>query len=418
MRIGYACLPIGVLNTELKTCRVKNAKEKRLKELIEHNLFALDNMFDYNIANRIGIFRLCPDIIPYAASPINTLKWWQDFKEPLKKLGDKVLGGDVRLTMHPGPSAILNAKDKNIRELTIAELTSHTRFLDAMGLDSSHKLVVPVGGIFRNKKKAISRFKEVYLDLDERIKKRLVIENDIKCYNIAEVLEVGAELGIPVAFDWLSHKLNPALPIKSDQEWIRMIGQTWKSQDGIPLITYGDQGVGKKTGFYADTVGLESFLIFIKGLGLESCDIVLESQDKNLSANKCINSLNKKISREDLEREWHRYEYAILEGSPVNYLEIRKLLRSHEDCPVEDFYLLIEDALFEAPTMGNAINVAQHIWGEFRNLATAQEKKYFLKLIERYEAGEIPLKSVKNDLWKLVIKYEQDYLKDTYYFVL
>jgi UV DNA damage endonuclease len=62
--------------------------------------------------------------------------------------------------------------------------------------------------------------------------------------------------------------------------------------------------------------------------------------------------------------------------------------------------------------------VAQHIWGDFRNLASAQEKKYFLKLIERYEQDEIPLKTLKNDLWKLVIKYEQDYLKDSYYFAL
>jgi UV DNA damage endonuclease len=82
------------------------------------------------------------------------------------------------------------------------------------------------------------------------------------------------------------------------------------------------------------------------------------------------------------------------------------------------FYSLIEEALLEAPTMGNAINVAQHIWGDFRNLASAQEKKYFLKLIERYEQDEIPLKTLKNDLWKLVIKYEQDYLKDSYYFAL
>ncbi|MGD9474442.1 MAG: UV DNA damage repair endonuclease UvsE [Eubacteriaceae bacterium] len=418
MRIGYACLPVGVVDTEIKSCRIKNAKEKRLKELIEHNLFALDKMIEYNIANGIELFRLCPDVIPYAASPVNSLKWWEIFEESFKQLGQKVVENNLRLTIHPGPNAILNAKDKKVREDAIWELTSHTRFLDALGLDQSHKLIVPLGGIFRNKKKAISRFKEVYQDLDQRLKNRLVIENDPKCYNIEEVLELGQELGIPVVFDWLSHRLNQAGRVKSDQDWIRQLETGWQIQDGTPLIAYGDQGMGKKSGYYADTVCLKDFLRFHEALSPNSCDIMLESQDKNLSAIKCLNALNQNLTHQALEEEWRRYEYAVLEGSPVNYLEIRKLLRSSDDCPVLAFYALIEEALLQAPTMGNAINVAQHIWGDFRNLASAQEKKYFHKLIERYEQDEIPLKTLKNDLWKLVIKYEQEYLKDAYYFAL
>jgi UV DNA damage endonuclease len=418
MRIGYACLPVGVLDTEIKSCRIKNAKEKRLKELIEHNLFALDKMIEYNIANRIELFRLCSDVIPYAASPVNSLKWWEIFEEPLKQLGQKVAENNLRLTIHPGPNAILNAKDKKVREAAIWELTSHCHLLDALGVDQSHKLIVPLGGIFRNKKKAVSRFKEVYQDLDERLKKRLVIQNDVKCYNIEEVLELGQELGIPVVLDWFSHRLNPAVQENSAQEWINLLKVGWKTQDGIPLIIYGDQGRGKKSGYYADTIKLKSLLEFLEPLTKDRCDIMLESQDKNLSVIKCLNALDKNIKRRAMEEEWRRYEYAVLEGSPVKYLEIRKLLRSSDDCPVLAFYSLIEEALLEAPTMGNAINVAQHIWGDFRNLASAQEKKYFLKLIERYEQDEIPLKTLKNDLWKLVIKYEQDYLKDSYYFAL
>ncbi|WKY44815.1 UV DNA damage repair endonuclease UvsE [Eubacteriaceae bacterium ES2] len=378
MRLGYACLPVGVLDTELKSCRIKNAKEKRLKELIEHNLFALDKMIEYNIANQIELFRLCPDVIPYAASPVNSLKWWEIFAEPMKQLGQKIVKENLRLSIHPGPNAILNAKDKKIREAAIWELTSHCRFLDALGVDASHKLVVPMGGIFRNKKKAILRFKEVYQDLDERLKNRLVIENDAKCYNIEEVLALGQEMGIPVVFDWLSHRLNPAAQEKSDQDWISQLKVRWQAQDGTPLIAYGDQGIGKKSGYYADTVCLKNFLNFIEPLAEESCDIMLESQDKNLSVVKCLNACNKNLTRAVLEEEWRRYEYAVLEGSPVNYLEIRKLLRSSEGCPVLAFYSLIEEALLETPTMGNAINVAQHIWGDFRNLASAQEKNILI----------------------------------------
>ncbi|WKY47974.1 UV DNA damage repair endonuclease UvsE [Eubacteriaceae bacterium ES3] len=418
MRLGYTCLPIGTLNTELRTCRIKNAREKRLKELIEHNLQVLENMIDYNIANQIKVFRVCSDVIPYASNPINSLEWWKLYGDSLNKLGQKVKSADLRLTMHTGPQAILNAKDKKIREQTIEELLSQARLFDAMGLDDSHKLVMPVGGIFRNRKKAITRFRQTYQDLEETLKKRLVIENDLKCYNIEEVLEIGRELKIPVVFERLAHELNPAGKIKTDLEWIMAAKPGWELKDGNQLITYSVQDEGKKPGFYSGTVGLEDFLKFVEPLKEENCDILLESQDKNLSVLKCMNGLDINLKSVILTEEWRKYEYAVLEGSPVNYLEIRKLLRNQDENSVIKFYTLIEEALLDVPTLGNAINVAQHIWGDFRNLANAQEKKYFLKLIQRYEQGEIPLKTVKNDLWKLVIKYEQDYLKDIYYFVI
>ena len=42
MKIGYACLNIGVQNTQYKTCRIDNATDERLAELISHNLCSLE----------------------------------------------------------------------------------------------------------------------------------------------------------------------------------------------------------------------------------------------------------------------------------------------------------------------------------------------------------------------------------------
>ena len=73
MSIGYACKLIGVEDTEMKSCTMKNATEERLLTLIEGNLKALDRIIDYNIQNRIKMFRISSDLIPFGSSPVNSI---------------------------------------------------------------------------------------------------------------------------------------------------------------------------------------------------------------------------------------------------------------------------------------------------------------------------------------------------------
>lgn len=93
MRIGYACLTVGVPKTKLRTCTMKNATEDVLLSLIQSNLVALDNMLDYNIRNDIRLFRISSDIIPFGSHPVNTLKWWEIFSEKLNEIGYKAISG-------------------------------------------------------------------------------------------------------------------------------------------------------------------------------------------------------------------------------------------------------------------------------------------------------------------------------------
>ena len=66
--------------------------------------------------------------------------------------------------------------------------------------------------------------------------------------------------------------------------------------------------------------------------------------------------------------------------------------------------------------IGNSVNAAQHIWGYFKNLATEVEKRRFDKLLDQYQNGTGKKQSIKNHLNKLAIKYNSEYLQDSYYF--
>jgi len=91
MRIGYACLTIGVPNTSLRHCLLKNASEYKLNELILYNLKSLENTIDYNIRNSIKLFRISSDLFPFASNPVNTIKWPEVYQRQLKKSERKLI---------------------------------------------------------------------------------------------------------------------------------------------------------------------------------------------------------------------------------------------------------------------------------------------------------------------------------------
>lgn len=414
MNIGYACLTVGVRETKLKTCTLKNISSDKLTYLIQSNLDSLDNIIEYNIRNDIKLFRISSDIIPFGSHKVNTLKWWEQFDNQLKEIGNKALTNGIRLSMHPGQYTVLNSKDEEVAGRAAEELQYHARFLDALGLGSESKIILHIGGAYGDKDAAIKRFIQKYQYLDENIRQRLVIENDDRNYNISEVLAIGESENIPVVFDNLHNQVNPDNS-RSEAEWIAACRSTWKASDGPQKIHYSQQGVGKRPGSHSATIDVDEFLQFYNVLPNFDMDIMVEVKDKNLSAVKCINTVaHSKILR--LEKEWERYKYLVLENSPQIYNEIRQLLKPKNTYPVLKFYKLIDEALRTSPSPGQAVNAAQHIWGYLSGLADEKTSQIFEKNIEKvYQGGSTV--TLKRQIWTLVIKQQQEYLLDSLYFM-
>ena len=122
MSIGYACLTVGVQNTGIKGCLLKNANEEKLAELIRYNLTSLKNIIDYNDANDVLLFRISSDIIPFGSSPANTLQWRSVFKEDLSILGNSIREAGIRVSMHPGQYTVLNSPDRQVAERAVDDL--------------------------------------------------------------------------------------------------------------------------------------------------------------------------------------------------------------------------------------------------------------------------------------------------------
>ena len=417
MRIGYACLTIGVRDSNFRRCMLKNASEDKLLSIIKHNLNSLENIIDYNIENNIKLFRISSDLIPFGSSQVNRIPWWDVYASRFSLIGRKIREAGIRVSMHPGQYTVLNSPKVDVVKGAIDDLIYHNRVLDSLGVNIDGKIVLHIGGVYRNKEEAINRFVTNFKLLDIRIKERLVVENDDKSFNIADALKVGNSLNIPVVFDNLHNEVLPFDITKDNKYWIEQCKKTWKKEDGTQKIHYSQQNLDKKPGAHSNTIDLESFMSFVEDLNSET-DIMLEVKDKNISAIKCINGINANNKIKTLEVEWSKYKYNVLEHSSEKYNKIRKLLKEKDCYPVVEFYKLIDDALSIEITKGNFINAALHVWGYFKSKASDAEKSKFMKSLERYKQDKLSEKTVKNQLMKMALKYEEEYLLNSYYFYL
>lgn len=416
-RIGYACKLIGVPNTDMKSCTLKNAGSDRLIGLIRDNLRSLNNILDYNIQNNIRLFRISSDLIPFGSNEVNKVKWWEIFQEELLSAGEKIKSSDMRVSLHPGQYTVLNSNSQAVVQRAVEDLIYHARILDGLGVGTEHKIILHVGGSYGDKFLSMERFVRNYQTLPENVKRRLVIENDDKIYHIGEVLEIGLKNQIPVVFDHLHFLTNQPEKVFPEKYWIDQCRTTWKKEDGIQKIHYSQQAERKRPGSHSDFVRITEFMEFYEMLGEEPVDIMLEVKDKNLSCVKCIHCTTTRLNVRELEKQWSRYKYTVLERSPNTYKEIREFLKNKKDFSAVGFYTLLENGLLKTGDTGSQINAMQHVWGYFKNCASEKEKEHFFLCLENYKLQKIQLKTVKNVLKKLAEKYDRKYLLDSYYFL-
>ncbi|WP_445476298.1 UV DNA damage repair endonuclease UvsE [Methanococcoides methylutens] len=286
MKLGYPCINRSIGCTANKKFRLVSYSEQKLIDTVSNNMDCLSRILEYNLKNDLLFFRISSETIPFASHPICEFDWVGHFSPKRREIGQFVKESNMRISMHPDQFILLNSPDGNVTQRSIAELEYHCSLLDAMGLDSSAKVQIHMGGIYKDKKKAILRFVERYEGLDERIKKRLVIENDDRLYGLEDCLEVSGACNIPVIFDSFHHEcLNKGEDILSA---ISDATATWGEKDGMAMVDYSSQQPGGRMGKHATFLDVGLFRDFLESADGFDIDIMLEIKDKEKSALKAI----------------------------------------------------------------------------------------------------------------------------------
>ncbi|MBD3228292.1 MAG: UV DNA damage repair endonuclease UvsE [Candidatus Lokiarchaeota archaeon] len=289
MKIGYPCINRSIDCTSNSTFRLKNYSQQRLIETVSKNLDCLSKILDFNLKNNLLFFRIGSNIVPFASHPVCKFDWITYFEKEFEKIGSFIKRNDFRISMHPDQFIVINSTKKDVRKRSIKELYYHSQVLDAMKLDKTAKIQIHVGGVYGNKPESIKRFIKVHKSLVEPIKRRLVIENDEKSYNLKDCLKISSELRIPCVFDTLHHEcLNNN---ESFRDAILLVKNTWDISDGIPMIDYSSQEPGERLGKHAETINITQFERFLNNTEDIDFDIILEIKDKERSALKAVKLL-------------------------------------------------------------------------------------------------------------------------------
>jgi len=286
MKIGYPCINWTIGCKGDRTFRLKSYSEERLIKTVENNLDCLVKMLRFNYRNNILFFRITSDLVPFASHPICQFDWQEYFKTKFKEIGNLIKNYGIRISMHPDQFTLLNSSDKRVFENSLKELIYHSQVLDLMELDTSAKIQIHVGGVYGNKEKSIKRFEDRFEKLDEVIKRRLVIENDDKLYNLKNCLKINTETGVPVLFDVFHHEVNNSG--ETIKEAFKLFTKTWKEKDGIPMVDYSSHRIDDLKRKHAESINLKHFKDFLEETKTFDFDVMLEIKDKEKSAIKAI----------------------------------------------------------------------------------------------------------------------------------
>ncbi|MFW9950658.1 MAG: UV DNA damage repair endonuclease UvsE [Candidatus Thorarchaeota archaeon] len=286
MKIGYPCINLTLNCRSSHTFRLKNYSKHKLIETISGNLECLNKILDFNLKNKIQFFRITSDLIPFGSHPVIDVDWQKIFKSKFISIGTFIINNKMRITMHPGQYTVLNSNNIDVYNKSIEDLKYHVDVLDLLGLDASAKVQIHVGGIYGNKEKSLNRFIERYRNLDGRLKKRLIVENDDKNYNLDDCLVINRATKIPIVFDVYHDECYTSKG--SLEEKLLNVKKTWNENDGLPIVHYSSENPLKGRGSHAESIHIAHFKEFLRKSKNVDFDIMLEIKDKEKSAFKAI----------------------------------------------------------------------------------------------------------------------------------
>jgi UV DNA damage endonuclease len=201
----------------------------------------LIKILQWNEANDIRLFRIGSELFPrWNHYRLEDLPGIDEIAQHLRAAGDYARAHGHRVTTHPGPFHILGSPDSVVVENSIVGLERHSEMFDLMGFEPSfeNKINIHIGATYGDKPATIQRWLANYNRLSDRLKARLVIENDDKgsMYSVRDLYEmVHSEIAIPITFDYWHHTFNTG--DISEKEAFFMARETWQ-RHGVTQCTH------------------------------------------------------------------------------------------------------------------------------------------------------------------------------------
>lgn len=253
----------------------------RIRATYHHNVDQHIKLVSQLVSLNIRSFRLSSNLFPLWDQNSQMIKDDELLVNKLRKLGKLFTDNGIRITTHPGQFTVISSDSANVIKNSITELDYHAWVFDQMGLPRSAYAAINIHGGKANRSKSVV---SVYQSLPDNIRSRLTLENDEKCYNVSQLLDIHSKCGVPVVFD--SHHYSFNTGDMSFSEAFMASLDTWG--DIKPLQHISNTEPGYENASFNQKRAHSQYIHRIPDMQLEAMradtiDVDVEAKHKNLA---------------------------------------------------------------------------------------------------------------------------------------
>lgn len=301
VRLGYVAISkkLGKKVTSSSTVTFTNyskialpeKKLEKLKSVAASNLRDLETIIKYNIENNIHFYRITSALIPLVTHP--EVGYW-GHREFLRKdfefIGKLIDESKMRVDTHPDEFNVINSINPKVVDNTKINLLHQAEWFEDFKYDLG-KMVLHIGGATNGKEAGIDRFITNFKTFPEKVKSKLIIENDDKTYTAKETLYICNELNLPMVLDIHHHNCNN--DNENIYELIPEIFATWKNEKLPPKLHFSSPRDNETDRKHSDFINADDFTYFIENLKVfnTDIDIMLECKEKDLALFQLANDI-------------------------------------------------------------------------------------------------------------------------------
>ncbi|NBP56421.1 UV DNA damage repair endonuclease UvsE, partial [bacterium] len=253
----------------------------RIRSTYHHNVDQHIKLVPRLIELDIRSFRLSSCLFPLWDQNHHMIKDDVLLATKLAKLGKLFIDNGIRVTTHPGQFTVLSSDSTNVVKNSIIELEYHAWVFDAMGLPLSSYAAINIHGGKANRSTNIVN---VIRSLPDNIRTRLTLENDEKCYNVDQLLDIYDRCTVPIVFD--SHHFTFNTGNMSFAQAFDDTRSTWGNIK--PLQHISNTEPGHENGSFNARRAHSQYIHHIPDMQLEAMrddiiDVDVEAKHKNLA---------------------------------------------------------------------------------------------------------------------------------------
>jgi len=187
------------------------ARRDYLSTIARANAIALAHAVERCHELGIGAFRITSQIVPLATHPVSgyalgELDQGDVITRAFEAAGELARLRDVRLSFHPDQFVVLNSEREDVVRASVTELEFHAEIAELVGADV---LCLHGGGAAGGVDAARDRLARGIDRLSERLRSRLVLENDDRLFSVRDLLPVCERSGVPLVYDVHHHRCHP-----------------------------------------------------------------------------------------------------------------------------------------------------------------------------------------------------------------